>query len=252
MFTVLLAGSLVCCLATFSAADTAADPAAASGIAPHEIITRYLEATAKQRERFDSMAMEVSIDARLPRLKKEGTLQAWRHVTSLGRITYDAVRFAGDKMVRNDVIARYLKAEAEASARNGLRNGKIEVESLAVTPVNYKFKFKGTAQHTRGPAYVFEVSPRKKQIGLFKGELWIDADSYLPVREWGVLVKNPSIFLKRVEFVRDYIIRDDMAVPRRILSTVHTRIVGPAELEIEFGNVTVERRANLMVSPAGW
>ncbi|MCS6952091.1 MAG: hypothetical protein RMK57_01560 [Bryobacterales bacterium] len=252
MSTILVAGSLLCWLAGFSPPDVAADPAGAFAVAPQEIITRYLEATARQRERFHSMAMEVSIDARLPRLKKEGTLQAWRHVTSLGRITYDAVRFAGDKMIRNDVIARYLRAEAEAAGANGFRNGKIQAESLAVTPANYKFKFKGMAQHTRGPAYVFEVSPRKKQIGLFKGELWIDAERYLPVREWGVLVKNPSIFLKRVEFVRDYVIRDDLAVPRRILSTIHTRIVGPAELAIEFGNVTVERRANVLVSPAGW
>ncbi|HXG35318.1 MAG TPA: hypothetical protein VNJ11_18285 [Bryobacteraceae bacterium] len=249
MLTVLLAGSLVCSLAGFSVPELAAP---SPGANPQEIIARYLEATARQRDRFDSMAMEVSIDARLPRLKKEGTLQAWRHVTRLGRITYDAVRFAGDRMVRNDVIARYLKAEAEAANLNGLRNGKIQLESLAVTPANYKFKFRGAAQHTRGPAWVFEVSPRKKQIGLFKGELWIDAETYLPVREWGVLVKNPSIFLKRVEFVRDYVIRGELAVPRRILSTIHTRIVGPAELEIHFGNVMLERRTNVMVSPAGW
>jgi hypothetical protein len=53
------------------------------------------------------------------------------------------------------------------------------------------------------------------------------------------LVKNPSIFLKKVEFVRKYEIRDGVSVPVEILSTVDTRLIGKAELKIEFHNVAL-------------
>ena len=61
--------------------------------------------------------------------------------------------------------------------------------------------------------YIFHLSPRKKLVGLFKGEIWIDSATYMPVRESGRLVKTPSIFLKNVDFVRFYDIRDGVAVP---------------------------------------
>jgi hypothetical protein len=48
-------------------------------------------------------------------------------------------------------------------------------------------------------------------VGLFKGELWVDADTFLPLRESGRFVKNPSVFLKKIEFVRDYEIKDGIA-----------------------------------------
>jgi hypothetical protein len=74
---------------------------------------------------------------------------------------------------------------------------------------------------------------------LFKGEIWIDAITYLRVQESGRFVKNPSIFLKKVEFVRQYEIRDGIPVPRRIQSVVQTRLVGPAELTIDFSNFSL-------------
>jgi len=65
---------------------------------------------------------------------------------------------------------------------------------------------------------------------LFKGEIWIDAATGMPIREAGQFVKTPSLFLKKIAFVRDYEIRDGVAYPLHIQSTVDTRIVGRAEL----------------------
>ena len=53
---------------------------------------------------------------------------------------------------------------------------------------------------------------RTKREGLFKGEVWIDANTFLKVQESGYLVKNPSIFLKKVAFIRKYEIRDGTGV----------------------------------------
>jgi hypothetical protein len=51
-------------------------------------------------------------------------------------------------------------------------------------------------------------------------------------------VKSPSIFLKKIEFVREYEIRDGLSIPRHIESTVDTRLWGPAEMSINFSNIS--------------
>lgn len=184
--------------------------------------------------------MQVEIDAEIPRLKKSGRLQALRFITRLGEITYRILRFEGDETVKKDVIARYLAAEQKARAEHG--------EDIAITPANYKFRYKGTTDYAGRTAYVFQVTPKQKRLGLFRGEIWIDSVTYLPLREWGEMVKNPSVFLKNVYFVRDYYIRDQVALPRRVLSDVNTRLVGKVRLTIWYDQVVTGEQASLQIS----
>ena len=199
---------------------------------PDAIVQSYCAAARVQQELLKGASMDVEIDAALPQLKKQGKLHALRRISALGRITYEKLRFEGDGTVKNQVIARYLSAEAESQTE--------QAPSMAVTPENYKFKYKGKAVWNGRDVRVFQVTPRHKRQGLFNGEVWIDAATYLRVRESGRLVKNPSIFLKRVEFVRNYEIQDGIAVPRRVESVVETRLVGKAELTIDFTNFSID------------
>jgi hypothetical protein len=109
---------------------------------------------------------------------------------------------------------------------------------LLLTPANYKFKLKGErAVQGTETVYMFQVSPRKKRVGLFKGEVWLDAGSYLPVLEKGRLVKNPSIFFKKVDFERAFAIKNGVSVPAHMTSTIDTRVVGKVELDINYTSV---------------
>ncbi len=83
---------------------------------------------------------------------------------------------------------------------------------------------------------MFQVQPRKKRVGLYKGELWLDSRLYLPVFEKGRFVKNPSIFFKKVDFERGFSIQDGLSVPSYITSTIDTRLVGRVELNISYSN----------------
>lgn len=190
-----------------------------------EIVSRYVSATQSAESVLRGMQMDVDIEASMPNLKKQGKLHALRSISKLGMVTYHALRFTGDNMIKKDVIARFLTIENQPHNR-----------SVAITPGNYKFKYKGLATRDGRTVYLFHVSPKRKAVGLFKGDLWIDASSYQPLRESGRLVKNPSIFLKKVEFVREYEIRDGVAVPRHIETVAHLRIVGKAELSVNFSN----------------
>ena len=188
--------------------------------------------------------MEVEIEASLPKLKKHGRLQALRRISRLGRVTYEVIHFEGDKSIKSDVIARYLAADTQVQPNDGA--------SVAVTPANYKFKYHGMTEKDGRAVYVFQLTPRKKRVGLFKGDLWLDAETCLPVRESGRLVKLPSIFLRRIEFVREYEIREGLAVPQSVDSVVDTRLVGKAELRVRFQNFSLpESPAVSMAADSG-
>ena len=196
-----------------------------------QVLNRYLAATQAAQNSELGKSMQVEISASLPKLKKEGKLRALRHMSDVGHVTYRMLGFSGDKSIKKDVIARYLTAEVQASG-----NGS----DLSISPANYKFKYKGMQNREGRDLYVFGLSPRKKEVGLFKGELWIDAKTFMPVREAGKFVKNPSIFFKRTDFVRTYKIEDGIAVPDHIDSVIKTRIVGPVELSINFAKAAPE------------
>ncbi len=196
-----------------------------------DIVDRYVDATHVQEESLRGLQMEVDIDAKLPKLEKRGKLRALRTISRLGQITYKALGFSGDNTVKQEVITRYLAAESA-----GRENG-----TIAITPANYKFRYAGRLVLQGVTIQILEITPKKKAVGLFKGQLWIDAASGMPLRESGQFVKTPSVFLKKIAFVRDYEIRNGVAFPLHIQSTVDTRIVGRAQLDISFSNFSKEK-----------
>src|SRR5436305_14233117 len=79
-----------------------------------EIVSRYLDATRTQQAALRGAQMEVDIDAKLPRLAKQGKLRALRKISKVGQITYRALGFSGDTTVKQEVITRYLQAQSDA------------------------------------------------------------------------------------------------------------------------------------------
>jgi hypothetical protein len=215
LWVIVLSGGFVFAASSESEADTRL-----------AIVDKYVDATQIQQNSLRGLQMQVDIDAKLPKLEKHGKLLALRKISRLGLITYKALGFSGDNTVKQEVITRYLAAES-AARENG---------TIAITPANYKFRYSGRIVQNGVTLQILEVTPRKKAVGLFKGELWIDAATGMPIREAGQFVKTPSVFLKKIAFVRDYEIRDGVAFPIHIQSTVDTRIVGRAELDISFSN----------------
>ncbi len=194
-------------------------------IPEQELVSRYVEATQAQQSALRGGTEEVDIDAAVPKFKKRGKLHALKNVSKLGKVTYRALGFSGDSIVKTEVIANYLKAEVEAAQGQS---------KLSITPENYKFKYKGTQDWNGRQVYVLHLNPRAKKVGLFKGELWLDSETYMPVREQGSFVKSPSFMLKKMQFVRDYELQNGVSIPQRTESQVETRFFGKVELNINY------------------
>jgi hypothetical protein len=208
--------------------SAAADDEGSSSSESGRIIERYLQAREHEDE-LRGMSMEVEIHAAVPKRKESGTLRALRKISRVGQITYRVLAFQGANFVKTEIIARYLAAEEQGQGD----------QDIGITPVNYKFKYKGIVPSQQNtPAYVFQLTPRKKKIGLFKGEMWIDSKTYLPIFEEGKLVKKPSVFFKNVEFRRGFAVQNGKVVPSYMASTIDTRLVGKVEILINFSHFT--------------
>ena len=194
-----------------------------------QIVVRYLSAV--QSRSVQEETMRVDIEASLPKLQKHGRMRLVTYISAVGQVVYRKARFEGDSVIKREVIARYLAQEQQGPTR--------DQTLLAVSPANYRFEYRGTADYAGRQAHVFRLTPLHKRLGLFAGELWVDAQTYLPLREWGQFVKRPSILVKDVYFVRDFIIAGTQSVPRRLILAVDTALFGKAELTAWFDRVPV-------------
>lgn len=207
-----------------------------------DIVSKYQEAAQKQQQAFKDVAMDVTMEATIPKLKKQGRLNALRRISNLGTITYKILGFSGDDTVKKEIMARYMTAEVDSAEKRS--------SDMAITSQNYNFKYKGMDEKEGRRVHVLELKPKSKKVGLFKGEIWIDPETYLPIREQGRFVKSPSIFIKKMEFVRNYEIRDGVAYLTHMESKTDTRIVGMAQLNIDYANYHNETPAEQAVEAA--
>jgi hypothetical protein len=224
--------------AALPVADLNASPAVEAGadadagkLDPREgesVLQRFLGASSRNVVRGVSMLAHFA--GQLPKLNKSGEIHVRRVVAMDGHVEYlvEGMQRSGDKTVQKDLIGRFMAAESDVKEHDPAK--------IAITPQNYKFKYKGLQRKESREVHVYEVNPRKKRVGLFKGEIWVDPATSLTVRESGRFVKSPSVFLKKVDFTRDYEIVDGVAVPQAMQTTIHTRFWGVALLAIRYSD----------------
>ena len=174
----------------------------------------------------------IEVNASLPKLNKSGRLRAIRRALSAHQLEYEVLELSGDSMVNHELIARYLSADKRAM--------ELGTASSAITPANYKSRYVGSVQLHDDQTYMFRIIPHKKKQGLINGILWLDGDTGIAVRLSGYLVKNPSIFLRRVNATRENYLRDGIVEARITHLRLDTRFVGSARL------VVVERPTTVL------
>lgn len=181
--------------------------------------------------RFTSMQQDgggwsvetIEIEASLPRLSQHGKLRAVRRILPLGQPHYQVLEMNGDSTVRQQVIVRYLSADAKSR--------DLPASSVAITPANYKFRYIDSEELSGQTAHLFRITPRQKREGLLNGLVWVSEDG-VAIRESGYLVKSPSIFIKRVNVTRENEIQDGVVEAKVTHVAIDTRLVGRAELVI--------------------
>lgn len=167
-----------------------------------------------------------TIDAELPQTAQKGRYQLLRMFSAPKSLAFKAVNFVGDGFVKTNVIARLLQSEVN-HAEKGPDDG-----NLAITTKNYKFNYKGLSDVNGHLVHVYQVKPRHKRVGLFKGMVYLDVYTGAIRRAEGKMVKSPSFFVKNIQFVQDYAEVNGFDLVSHIHSTADARIVGKTIIDI--------------------
>jgi hypothetical protein len=192
---------------------------------PEFALQVYRNRASMQTEQLSSCSDTTVIRAELPDTQQYGEYELQRQYSAPRTLAFKAVRFTGDNFVKSNVILRLLQSEVSHVEKD-------DPSLNAITAANYKFSYKGTSQLGGRTVHVYQVKPRQKRAGLFKGRIYLDAYTASMVRAEGKLVKSPSLFIKNIEFVQDYADVDSFTFPVHIHSEAQTRIVGRAVVDV--------------------
>lgn len=192
-----------------------------------DTLIAFLQRSQQQRSALTEYSDITIIHADLPDTSQSGEYELRRRYVAPKTLEFKPIRFTGDSFVKSNIIVRLLQSEVDHVTKD-------DAALTAITTQNYKFKHKYTltSYADNRVTYVYDVKPRKKRPGLFKGRIWIDAPTGALTRVEGKLVKSPSLFIKGVEFVQEYQQVDGFSLPSHLHSVSKVRILGRAVVDI--------------------
>jgi hypothetical protein len=194
-------------------------------MAPELALQVYRGRALIQAQRLAAYSAVTTIRAELPETGQSGEYELERHYSAPRSLQFTALRYTGDGFVKGNVIIRLLQSEVEHVKQ-------ADDSSTAISNANYKFSYKGTAEINGRVAHIFQLKPRKKRVGLFKGRIYVDAYTGSLVRAEGSFVKSPSFFVKKIDFVQDYADIGDFTFPIHVHSDARARIIGRTVVDI--------------------
>ena len=205
----------------FLAGDSAVGQSPERAATDVGVVQRFLARADEPLTRYRALRR---LEAQNDRFNKEGWIEAWTELTADGRFTYEIVREGGSEYIRSKVLRPLLENEARVYATgDGARS--------ALTADNYELR--GGESVEPGLSRL-EVTPKRREVSLIEGALFVkDADADL-VRVEGRLSKNPSFWAKRVDVVRHYSRLHGIRVPVRVDSVAQMRLAGKATLSMTY------------------
>ncbi len=218
-------------------------PASLPRMAPELALQTFQQRSARQLNEPVSYSASTVVEAELPDTAQRGRFQLRRRFIAPKTLLFTPVRFVGDNFVKSNVIARLLQAEVDHASKG-------ESARTAINEANYKFSYKGTGEIGDRPVHIFNVKPRAKRPGLFKGRIYLDASTGSLSRAEGTLVKTQSFFVKRIEFVQDYADIEGYTLPVHASSVAKTRLVGRALVEIATDDYDLSSTTASAATPA--
>lgn len=192
-------------------------------------LAAYQGLASRQSQALAGYSAATLIRVELPASSQHGEFELERRYTAPRTLVFKPLRYEGDGFVKTNVIARLLQSEVDHVQKD-------DPSSTALRPENYKFSHKSTAQIDGRTVHVFQVKPRKKRPGLFKGQIYLDAYTGSLVRVEGRVVKSPSLFVNKIDFVQDYADVNGFTLPVRMHSEAKAALVGRTVVDIENRN----------------
>ena len=127
-------------------------------------------------------------------------------------------------------------------------------EESALTERNYVFQLVSEEQLGGRNCYVLTIEPRRDSKDLIRGRVWIDSETYNPLRMVGEPAKNPSWWVKRVELSLTFSDVGGMWLQTGATANADVRLFGKhvltsKDLRYETGTTEARAKARRRVQP---
>jgi hypothetical protein len=119
------------------------------------------------------------------------------------------------------IIGRMLAKEAEVTKDSGATD---------ISPDNYDLRFIREEEVSGQRCYVLQLLPRRKDKNLLRGNIWVDANTYLLRRTEGQPAKAPSWWVGDVRIALRYGDVGGMWLQTASEATARVRILGPCTM----------------------
>lgn len=156
--------------------------------------------------------------------KMSASLEAWTTLDPVRGFTFQITAREGSGLIQGRVLVAALDAERDAVKAT-------DRDQSALTPANYDFL--DISPEDAGVVKM-DVRPKRKNVMLVNGALFIDAESADLVRVDGELSKRPSFWTRRVHVTREYERLEGVHVPVSMSSTADVLIVGASTFSMTY------------------
>jgi len=200
------------------------EPPAASNPAFEQVLERFLA-------QDDSVPAYRAV-RRLEAWNEQHILTAWMEVWTEddgnGAFTYDVVDQGGSGLIRSRVFLASLEAEKKLARPDSS-------DRAALTPANYIFEPRAVT----GNLSALGMTPRREDVMLINGSIFVTPDTGELVRLEGRLSKTPSFWVRQVDVVRCYQRIGGARMPVSLDAVAKVRMAGRNSFRMTYRYETV-------------
>ena len=212
--------------------NAAAAPASVPGKPADELFSTLLERNRLREEHLRQYDVVRTYMVKSAGDKVYATTVVKMQYHAPGAKHFATVSETGSAVVRSLVFRGLMESEVEAQAGRSHRDSSI-------SPHNYTFRSLGEEDADGRRCFVVEASPTRRDKYLFEGKIWIDAEDFAVAKIAGRPAKNPSFWLKKVDFVRQYKKIGEFWLPSKDESVNEVRVLGKRILTIDYYDYVV-------------
>ncbi|MBI3401192.1 MAG: hypothetical protein HY048_07200 [Acidobacteria bacterium] len=192
----------------------------------------HADVTAAALQRFLSRTDEPQVpyralrhlEAQNPKFKQKAWMDVWTEFDRANGLRYRIVAEGGSQYIRTKVFLAALDGEQKMWMNR-------EPQKASFNHDNYEFE-KGTA--TADGLTSVSVKPRRKDVLLVEGTIFVQPEDGDLARIEGKLSKAPSIWTRRVDIVRRYERIAGERMPISIESVAHVLIAGRSTFKMTY------------------
>jgi hypothetical protein len=216
--------SAALCAAAALVSVHAAPPAGSS--APSPVLDRFLSLIDPTVVEYGALR---HLEAQNDRFNSSAWMDVWTETDREGRFTYRIVAQGGSSYIRSKVFLPTLEAERRMCESSDADRG-------ALNAANYVFEDR--LEEKDGLAWL-TLKPRRKDVVLVDGSLFLNPEDGDLVRIEGRLAKSPSMWTRRVDIVRSFRRFAGIRMPVALESVATLMVAGKSTFRMTYDYETV-------------